>query len=74
MISSLLKVLGAGLGLWEHKEKTKYFDEMIHLKQEYFDVKNSTPIDDDRLSRIEFRLCLLADAFASKSGVPDLED
>lgn len=74
MISSLLKVLGAGLGLWEHKEKMKYIEEMIQLKQEYFDVKNSMPIDDDKLSRIEFRLRVLADSFSSKAGIPDAKD
>ncbi len=74
MIESLLKAFEAGLSLWNTKESRKYLDELIELKQEWHDVYNTDPIDDDTLTRIELRMRILADSFASEVGAENSEN
>lgn len=66
MIESVLKILEAGLSLWESTEKRKYVDAIIKLKKEYYEeIKNPKP-DNAILDYIEFRLQLLGNSFASQ--------
>lgn len=76
MIGELLAVLGAGLSLWNHKEKTKYQDRFIQLKRDLYEEQNK-PADrrsDARLDELTFELRLLAGSFAASAGKPDAAD
>ena len=66
MFQELLKLLAAGLSLWEHKEKNKYRDKMISLERQWREetAKPRPEQSDARLDNIEFELRLLAKAFA----------
>lgn len=66
MIDSILRILGAGLSIWESKEKTKYIDQMIKLKKDYFDESNKERPDMGELVRIRYDIELLGIAFANK--------
>lgn len=68
-VESILKILGAGLSIWESKEKTKYLDTFLKLKQEYFDEFNKDPQDHSALDLISYKLQLLGNAFASQVGI-----
>ncbi len=68
MIGSLFKVLGAGLELWESKEKRKYVDKLIKLKREYYEESNKERPDSAILDNLEFELELLCNAFSSKAS------
>ncbi len=71
MFTALAKALGAGLSIWEHKEKFKYVDQLLKLKKEYYAEDNKAPSerDDAVLDNLYFQLCLLSDSFAA-SVVP----
>lgn len=67
MFTALLQVLLAGLQLWTDKEKTKYVDQLMKLKKEYYEEVNKPDDkrDDAVLDNLEFQLRLLGSAFAS---------
>lgn len=73
MFTVLLNCLSAGLTLWDDKEKTKYVDQVISLKEQYYAEFNK-PLDsrsDAVLDNLEFQLRVLATSFASSVGKPD---
>lgn len=70
MISTILNLLGAGLSLWDTKEKTRYQDKFIAIKtalyeemKKPYEERNHAAIDD-----LEFQLKLLCDSFAAAVG------
>jgi hypothetical protein len=72
-IGTILALAETGLKLWQQKDARKYLDQLIELKQDYYDEINK-PIeqrDDARLDRIEFRIKLLCDSFAATIGRQD---
>lgn len=73
MISEFIRVLEVGLSLWLSKDKTKYLDEFIKLKKEYWNEANK-PMEtrsDAVLDDIQFRLCILGTAFAAAASQPN---
>jgi len=74
MLESLFKVLGAGLSIWEHKERRKYIDELLRLKKEYYEVYNENPRDHGRLDVIEHRVRTIGEVFSSSVGKQDIGD
>lgn len=70
MIDSILKLLAAGLSLWDDKEKAKYQDKFIALKKAYYDEANKPPNDrsDAVLDNISWELGVLADSFSARVG------
>lgn len=73
MIESLLAVLGAGLSLWNHREKTHLMDRFLELRSAWYAEYNK-PIDrrsDARLDNIERELRLISTRFAAAVGSPD---
>lgn len=76
MFGLVLQVLGAGLTLWDDKEKNKYVDKLLSLKEQYYAEYNK-PIDirsDAILGNLEFELRLLATGFASSIGKSTAQD
>lgn len=73
MIPTIFALLEAGLSLWNTKEKQKYIDKYLRLKEEWFHEYNKPDheIDDNVLSNIEWELKLLCNAFSSSVRVPD---
>jgi hypothetical protein len=69
-ISVILSLADTGLKLWQQKDARKYIDQLIELKQEYYNEINKPEgtRDDARLDRIEFRIKLLCDSFTSSAG------
>jgi len=74
MIEALVKTLGAGLSIWQSKEKRKYVDKLIRLKREYYEEYNKEVSDDSVLDGLVFELELLGIAFASKVTESDIAD
>lgn len=75
-IGLILKLAETGLGLWAQKDARKYLDELISLRQEYYEEFNK-PLenrDDARLDRIEFRINILCESFASAVGAKNTEN
>lgn len=72
-IKVILSLADTGLKLWQQKDARKYIDQLIELKQEYYNEINKPEEDRDhaRLDRVEFRLNILCIAFASAAGKPD---
>jgi len=68
MIDSLFKVLGAGLSLWESKERRKYLDRYLKLQKEYYEEYNKPITDDAVIDNIRFELELLSTAFSAQVG------
>lgn len=68
MIKSILQILGTGLSLWNHKEKTKYHDKFIKLQKEFYEEYNKPDGErsDAALDNIEFELRLLASGFCAE--------
>lgn len=73
MIEAVLKVLAAGLSLWDDKEKGKYQDKFLALKKAYHDEFNKP--DDTRsdavLDNISWELGVLCDSFSARVGGED---
>jgi len=70
MPTAIFKILGSALSIWESKEKTKYQDELIALRTEYYEEYNK-PIDkrsDAVLDDIMLKLCILCDSTAAAIG------
>lgn len=63
--TALSQALAAGLGLWEHKEKTKYEDRRMRLEQAYYAEKKKPDPDHAVLDDLEFQLVLLGRAFSA---------
>lgn len=65
--TALLNVLGAGLSIWDSKEKTKYQDQYVDLKRKYYEASNKP--DDERddavISNLRVELRILADSFVA---------
>ena len=76
MFESLLTVLGAGLSLWNNKERTKYVDQLMSLKQRYYEEynKDAEHRSDAILDSIELELRILASAFSTNVGKSDAQD
>ena len=74
MIGSLFKVLGAGLSLWESKEKRKYLDRFMKLEREYYEEYNKDIADDAVLDNLRFELELLSTAFSAEVGKANTKD
>lgn len=70
MFAALLSVLGAALSIWSDKEKHKYIDQLIKLKEEYYAEYNKPEASrsDATLDNLEFQLRLLGHAFAASVG------
>jgi len=73
MLEILFKVLGAGLSIWESKEKNKYIDKIIELKRDYYSEFNKGPgyRSNAVLDNIERELLIIAEVFASAAGSKD---
>jgi hypothetical protein len=67
-VDSIFRLLGAGLELWTEKEKNKYVDAYIELKQELYEEQNKPRPDHAVIDNIMFKLKLLIESFASKIG------
>lgn len=70
MTESILKILGAGLSIWEHKEANKYRDRFMKLKKDFHEEYNK-PINERsnaRLDNIELKLLILGNGFAAAVG------
>lgn len=69
MIESFIKLFTVGLQLWDDKEKNKYVDKLLSLKESYYAEYNK-PIEnrsDAVLDNIRFELRILGDAFSSNA-------
>lgn len=69
-ISVILSLTDTGLKLWQQKDARKYIDQLIELKQEYYnEINKPNELRDDAcLDRIEFRIKLLCESFTSSVG------
>lgn len=66
MTAAIFKLLGSALGIWEHKEKTKYIDKMLALQREYYEEINKEISDDAVVDNIERELIVLVNALESR--------
>ena len=64
-ISLILSILEKGLSLAQSKEARKYLDEVIKLKKEWHEEFNRADRSQLALDRIELRLHIIGEAFAS---------
>ncbi len=73
MFESLLTVLGAGLSIWNNKERTKYVDQLMSLKRRYYEEYNKSAEyrSDAILDGIQSELYILASAFSTSVGKSD---
>lgn len=67
-VGMVMKILEAGLQLWNEKEATKYRDELMQLKKDYYAEKNKLDPNMALLDDIEFRLWVLSGNFATASA------
>lgn len=67
MINAILNLLTAGLTLWDDKEKHKYTDRLISLKEKYRAemAKDDSHRSDANLDDIRFELLLLVTSFSA---------
>ena len=76
MIEALIKSLEIGLGLWASKDKRKYLDKLIRLKEDFYEEFNKP--DDERsdavIDNIKLELRILTEAFASQVTIQDPKD
>lgn len=75
MIETIFKCLEAGLSLWDDKEKDKYKDELISLKEQYYAEFNKDPAlrSDAVLDNLEFQLRVLVTSFSASVGKPNAQ-
>lgn len=73
MWDALTRALAAGLSIWDHKEKTKYIDQLAKLQKDYYAEYNKTLSDrnDAILDGLEFQLRILSNSFAASVGKSD---
>jgi hypothetical protein len=70
LLSLVLDVLGAGLSIWDSKEKTKYQDKFIRIKTDIYEEMKK-PYEDRNhaaLDDLYFQLELLCNSFTSVAG------
>lgn len=73
MIESVLAIIGAALSIWESKERTKYQDELISLKNKFYDELKKDPsvrdsaVLDDVLNRLRVLCNSLSTAITGKN-------
>lgn len=70
MFSVIFSLFTAGLNLYAQKDKEKYVDKLLSLKNQYYAEFNKPEgqQDDAVMDNIEFELRTLAAAFASAVG------
>lgn len=68
MVEAIFRALEAGLSLWHTKEKRKYQDKLISLREDWYEEWNKTDSErsDAVLDNIERELRILVDSFASE--------
>jgi len=71
LINLVFEVLGAGLSLWNNKEKRKYIDKLIKLKKDYYEEYNKELCDHAILDNIEFELRTLCKSFGSEARIAE---
>jgi hypothetical protein len=76
MMKVLLELVGSALSLWEHKDKNKYINEFIKLKQKYYEEYNKPPHlrSDAVLDNLEFDLRLYGYALSAAIGRTNTEN
>jgi hypothetical protein len=76
MFELALKVLEAGLSLWNHGLKNKYVDRLVSLRRSYREATSKPPAewDDAVIDGLEFELRLLADSFSAQARGQDAPD
>lgn len=67
-ISALFKALEAGLSIWLSKEKTKYTDRLLKIKEDYYREKTKADPNMAVLDDLEFQLFLLSSTFATSAA------
>lgn len=72
MVEALILALGSGLSIWDHAEKSKYADQLMRLKEAWYEESNRPDAErsDAALDSIEHELCVLSLSFASAVTVP----
>lgn len=66
-IETILKVLEAGLSIWQHSQSTKYQKAILDLKKRMDDELNKgDKADDAYLHKLERDLLWLSDLFATE--------
>lgn len=60
-----LSVLEQGLKLWNHREASRYLNEVISLKQDYFNELNRKDRSDLALDKLSERMRIIAETFAT---------
>ena len=68
MTSSILKLLGSVLSIWESKEIRKYTDKYLELKDDYEKALRADPIDNGVLDDLEDSIRTLSDIIATDIG------
>jgi hypothetical protein len=74
MGTAFIALLEAGLKLWDDKEKIKYVDQIISIKEQYY-AELSKQFDDrdfNVLGTLEQQLLIISSAFIAASGGPKL--
>ena len=70
MTEALFGIVKSLLGIWEHKEKTKYLDKVIKIEKEYYEESNKPNPDMFILNDLEFRLLNIRKNIGSKIEGP----
>lgn len=73
-MEALFKALGAGLSLWNTKEKKEYLSVYMKLKEDWYDEYKKDIMDDAVLDDLEFRMHNLVDSFASQVAASYTKD
>jgi len=67
MISTILGILGTGLKIWKHKEKTKYLEKFIKIERTIHEERKK-PLnlrDNAVIDNAEFELYILSKAWVA---------
>lgn len=67
MITLIFQILASALQIWEDKEKTKYVDQLISLKEQYYEEINkpAASFNEAAIDDITFQLRILGLAFTA---------
>lgn len=65
---SVLTIIGSALSLWDSKEKNKYVDRLIKLKEQYYEEINRPQLDDAKLDSITRDISILCELCSAKIG------
>ena len=74
MTEVLLGVLERGLSLWSTKESRKYLEEVMELKEAWYEEYNKEVFSDAVLDHIEQRLRIISEAFTSQVGAENSQN